>query len=361
MEVIRDNEGKVTKVIITEKEYAETHKDFKGKHDGKRTWIAPFDVSEMTMQLTEGKDLEIVDDPDEKKFQCYYIGCDGNKPVRHNLWLTRLNKLIPAIGDNKHCETPLWYETTDDGILLYAQLSDTVAVLAIGYCEIYKRQIELMTTTDAGFDAQCQEHIKELSEDLVERTPEKMAQCRENIKRYYEEEKDNREYELSKVRMMQNYTKVLLDGAWITAPAIRAYEEIGSPYLPVLQEMRRLAMEKRKQQHEQYLEERKQREAEEKRKAAEAEAKEQQRLTGEAEKFKNGEAIAGEDVVELCRRYGIKVHLRTVHNLQQVIVNINGKTQQCQYYKVNGRKPVLDGCYKTARELYEYLQTHEVA
>lgn len=119
-------------------------------------------------------------------------------------------------------------------------------------------------------------------------------------------------------------------------------------------------MEKRKQQHEQYLEERKQREAEEKRKAAEEEAKEQQRLTGEAEKCKNGEAIAGEDVVELCRRYGIKVHLRTVHNLQQVIVNINGKTQQCQYYKVNGRTPVLDGCYKTARELYEYLQTHEV-
>lgn len=360
MQVIRNDKGEVTKVIITEKEYAETHKDFKGKHDGKRTWIAPFDVSEMTMQLTEGKDLEIVDDTDEKKFQCHYIGCDGNKPVRHNLWLTRLNKLIPAIGDNEHCETPLWYETTDDGILLYAQLSDTVAVLTIGYCEIYKRQIELMTTTDAGFDAQCQERIKALSEDVVKRTPEKIAQCRENIKRYYESEKDNREQELNKVRMMQNYTKVLLDGAWIAAAAICAYEEVNSPYLPVLKEMRRLAMEKREQQHREYLEREHQRQEEEKRKEAEEEAKEQQRLTEEAKKFKAGKAIAGEDVVELCRRYGINVHLRTVHNLQQVVSEINGKDNTCRYWKEGKRAPVLDGCYKTATELYDYLQQHEV-
>lgn len=360
MEVIRDNDGKVTKVIITEKEYAETHKDFKGKHDGKRTWIAPFDVSEMTMQLTEGKDLEIVDDPDEKKFWCHYFGSNGNKPVRRRVWLTKLNKLIPAIGDNELCETPLWYENVDDVVYIYAQLGDEVAVLTD--CELYERQLKLMNTTDADFDAQLQVRIKNVIEDkTIVRTQERIDKSCEHLKEYFENEKKYRNEQLVNVRMMQNYTKVLLDGAWVSACAINAYEEVNSPYLPVLKELRRLAMEKRKQQHEQYLEERKQREAEEKRKAAEAEAKEQQRLTGEAEKCKNGEAIAGEDVVELCRRYGIKVHLRTVHNLQQVIVNINGKTQQCQYYKVNGRKPVLDGCYKTARELYEYLQTHEVA
>ena len=97
---------------------------------------------------------------------------------------------------------------------------------------------------------------------------------------------------------------------------------------------------------------------EEAKRKAEEERKEQERLTQEAEKFNNGEHISGSDVVDLCRRYGIKVHLRTVHNLQQVIYDIN-HDGYCRYYRTRSkRRPVLDGCYKTAEELYEYLKNH---
>lgn len=38
---------------------------------------------------------------------------------------------------------------------------------------------------------------------------------------------------------------------------------------------------------------------------------------------------------------------------------MNGKNGTCQYYRQRGkRRPQLDGCYKTARELYNYLQKH---
>lgn len=152
---------------------------------------------------------------------------------------------------------------------------------------------------------------------------------------------------------------MLINGAWIANATIRAYEEALSPYLPVLQELRRQALEVREAEIRKEREERRRKDEEEARKKAEAEAKEQERLTQEAEKFKQGESISGSDVVDLCRRHGIAIHLRTVHNLQQVIANINGKNSTCQYYRQRGKRiPTLDGCYKTARQLYDYLQAH---
>lgn len=294
---------------------------------------------------------------DEKKFRIHYIGRDGNTPVCRNMLLTRLDKLIPAIGDNEHCETPLWYRKEGEYVILYAQLSDEVAVATLGRFVVAPSAIEEMTTSDAYYDAKVEEHVKKAANDLSNHyTQERLDKIRENFKRFYEVEKQQRDARLYRMHLLQNYTKLLLDGLWITESAIRAYEEVGSPYLPVLQELRRQALEdaERKERW------RKQ-EEEEQRKKEEAKAKEQPWLTGEAEKFKGGASITGKDVVELCRRYGIKVHPRTVYSLQQVVQNINGKTGQCVYYLINGRKPVLEGCYKTARELYEYLQTHEIA
>ena len=118
-----------------------------------------------------------------------------------------------------------------------------------------------------------------------------------------------------------------------------------------------MGLEQREEEDRQRKEEARKQAEEEARKKAEADRQEQERLTQEAEKFKNGESIDGCDVVDLCRRYGIAIHLRTVHNLQQVIAEINGKGS-CQYYRTRGkRRPQLDGCYKTATELYNYLQT----
>jgi hypothetical protein len=162
------------------------------------------------------------------------------------------------------------------------------------------------------------------------------------------------------LRALQDYDNCLLSAPHVPAATIKAYEEIYSPILPVLQEIRRLSLERRDEQRRQEAEEKRKREEELRKREAEDAAKEQERLTQEAEKFKNGEAIAGSDVVDLCRRYGIAIHLRTVHNLQQVIYVINGKDETCQYYRQpkGKRRPQLDGCYKTAGELYQYLQTH---
>lgn len=295
---------------------------------------------------------------DEKKFRCYYIGCDGNTPVCRKLLLTRLDKLIPAIGDNEHCETPLWYQKDGEDAILYAQLSDEVALITTGYCILSPFVIEQMTTTDADIDARIEEHVREDANDPNHHyTQEQLCNVRKRYEEIFDDDKRKRDEELSRMHLLQNYTKLLLDGAWITDTALRAYEEVGSPYLPVLQELRRQRLEQRKQEEAERKERQRKQEEEEQRKKAEAEAKEQQRLTGEAEKFKRGEKIKGEDVVELCRRYGIKVHLRTIHNLQQVVYMID--TQSAMLY--SGCKAKLTGSFKACDELYDYLQTHKIA
>ena len=175
---------------------------------------------------------------------------------------------------------------------------------------------------------------------------------------FVENLRQNRDHYLDKLVQYKNYTDMLLDGSWISCSTVRAYEEVGSPYLPVIQHLRNVAMEERRRKEEERKEEARKREEEEARRKAEAEAREKERLTQEAEKLKKGESISGEDVVTLCRLYGIDIHLRTVHNLQQVIFDINGNGQ-CRYIRQHGkRRPQLDGCYLTAAKLYKYLQSH---
>lgn len=279
----------------------------------------------------------------KKKFWCHYIGNDGNTPKRRSIELTNLADLVPAIGDNEHCATPLWYETdVSCGVnyyRLYAQLSDNVAVyVRTNLCD---NHVKTMIATD--------EEIEQSVHDWKDR---------ENAERMIKKEKERRDYFLSQLASGQDYTTYLLTSAkWITKSELRAYEEAQSPFLSTLQAMRKQFEAQREEEDRQRREEARKRAEEEAKRKAEEERKEQERLTQEAEKFKNGEHISGSDVVDLCRRYGINVHLRTVHNLQQVIDKI-GPNGRCTYYKPSKRWPVLDGCYKTAKELYEYLKNH---
>lgn len=214
---------------------------------------------------------------DEKKFRVHHIAPDGNTPVCYPMWLTRIEKLIPAIGDNEHCETPLWYRKVGNAYALYAQLSDEVAVSTFGSFVVTPSAIEEMITSDAYYDAKIEEHVKKAANDLSNHyTQERLDKIRENFKRFYEVEKQQRDARLYRMHLLQNYTKLLLDGLWITESAIRAYEEVGSPYLPVLQELRRQALGKRKQEDEAERERWRKQEEEEQRKKAKAKAKEQQ-------------------------------------------------------------------------------------
>ena len=277
----------------------------------------------------------------KKKFWCHYIGNDGNTPKRRSIELTNLADLVPAIGDNEHCATPLWYFTDISCSIsyyrLYAQLSDSVAVdLRASLCD---NQVEAIMVTD--------EDIEQKYNDW---------QDRENAERMIKTAKERREYYLSKLASGQDYTTYLLTSAeWITNSELRAYEEAQSPFLSTLQSMRQQFVAKREEEDRRRKEDARKEAEEEAKRKAEEERKEQERLTQEAEKFKNGERISGSDVVAICRRYGIKVHLRTIHSLQQVIGEI-GPNGNCTYYKSGKRFPVIDGCQKTAKELYEYLQ-----
>lgn len=281
----------------------------------------------------------------KKKFWCHYIGNDGNTPKRRSIELTNLADLVPVIGDNEHCATPLWYEReVDCGVnyyMLYVQLNDSVAVyIRTSLCD---NQVQTMMATD--------EEIEQSVHDWKDR---------ENAERMIKTKKERRDYFLSKLASGHDYTTYLLTSAkWITKSELRAYEEAQSPFLSTLQAMRKQFEAQREEENRQRREEERKRAEEEAKRKAEEERKERERLTQEAEKFKNGEHISGSDVVDLCRRYGINVHLRTVHNLQQVIDKI-GPNGRCTYYKRSKRTPVLDGCYKTAEELYEYLKNHPI-
>lgn len=299
-----------------------------------------------------------------KKFWCHYIGSDGKTPKRRSIELTDISQLLPNIS-NEGVKTPVWYERESDYFILYAQLSDKVAMMIRTMHTISDRMLEeYLLKSDEDIDREYKKHIavtySEESMKYHPMTEEKIAECKASWREHYDYKKKYRDARFADIHRYQDYEGYLLTGnVWISIADIKAFEEVQSPYLPVFMEQRRQALEEREAEARKEREERRRRAEEEARKKAEAEAQEQERLTQEAEKFKQGESISGSDVVDLCRCHGIAIHLRTVHNLQQVIVNINGKNGTCQYYRERGKRiPTLDGCHKTARQLYDYLQAH---
>lgn len=293
--------------------------------------------------------------PRTKKFWCHYVGSDGNTPKRRCIELADLGSLMPYIGDTLHCATPLWYEKEDEYYYIYAQLSDKVAVNIIN-ANLWDESVKESNRTDEEIDA----YWKAWQEER-QRQGEDDGKAEEYAKAW-KEKRDNYKARIAfMVQKFKDYDSYLLSKAnWIANCTIRAYEEVHSPILSTLQALRKAFVAQREEKERKRKEAERKRREEEERREAEEKAKEYDRLTNEAEKFKAGEPISGYDVVELCRRYGIKVHLRTVHNLQQVIVDINGKEERCTYRRGHGRKPVLDGCYITAEKLYDYLQTNKI-
>lgn len=300
-----------------------------------------------------------------KKFWCYYSG-NGNTAKRRCIELHPLAELLPRM--NIKCKTPLWYEKGEKDpycswidYTIYAQLSDKVAVDIQVNLTDYNIEEALQT------DGQIKEKAEDTwrydmgratTDDERKEVQEKMERCRLGFV-------ESRERWYKGLTLLSDFDFYLLSQAnWISMGMLKAYEDIQSPIFPTLQTLRKGFEQKRdeddRKRKEQRREEERKREEEEAKRKAEEEAKEYARLTGEAVKCKTGESISGEDVVELCRRYGINVHLRTVHNLQQVVHIINGRDRNCQYYHTRGkRSPKLDGCYTTARQLYDYLQTHD--
>lgn len=297
-----------------------------------------------------------------KKFWCHYIGNDGNTPKRRSIELTDIHELLPNVS-NDGAKTPLWYEKKEDDYRqvyyeLYAQLSDTVAVNII-HLNLRPYAVERLLQSDEDIVSRHEKRLENFLAEYPKLSEERKKQDRENCERQIAADKHERDRNMLRIKKLMDYSNLLLTGTiWVCSATVRAYKEAGSGYYPLLEILRNENLAEREREEQEHREEDRHRAEEEARKKAEAEAREQERLTKEQEKFKSGESISGDDVVELCRRHGIVIHLRTVHNLQQVIANINGKDGTCQYYRTRGkRRPQLDGCYKTATELYNYLQT----
>ena len=297
-----------------------------------------------------------------KKFWCHYIGSDGNTPKRRSIELTAIGELLPQLQGVGR--TPLWYEREEETsysrtyvyYYLYAQLGDKVAVTVMH--RISDRDLEEICRTDADIEELA---TKVWTKDIEQAaTDEARKRCLENKRVWIKDGMEYRDRYMQRLTALCSFDNVLLSGSvWVSNACLRAFEEAGSPLLSGLQEMRRMKMEEREARERERQEETRKRLEEEACKKAEEDRKERERLIGEASKFRDGGSIAGGDVVELCRRCGIDIHLRTVHNLQQVIADINGKSQTCSYYRTRGqRRPQLDGCYATAVRLYNHLQEH---
>ena len=99
---------------------------------------------------------------------------------------------------------------------------------------------------------------------------------------------------------------------------------------------------------------RRQEEEERERKAKEEETAEIARqIAEEEESLRTKGHITGWGVVQLCDREGINIHLRTRHNLLEVVTYFEGGAAHYRYY--GKRKPNLDGCFNTLRELKNKL------
>ena len=275
----------------------------------------------------------------KKKFWCHYIGSDGNTPRRRSMELTKLTLQGATLwADFEPCDYNSGYYH------LYYQLYDNV-VVTCNKC-ITVTDWDEMNKTDQQFLDDMEERRKNNPSCWNEKDVEMCISS--SIK--------SRDLYIARFKRLADFTDFLLnEDSWVMLPQLAAYKEVNHPQYNALLEKRKACEEIRRQREADLEEEERKRKEEEERKAKEEAEKELARLNEEEAKFKNGESISGEDVVTLCRRYGISVHLRTIHNLQQVICDINGKGN-CRYYKQRGKRmPVLDGCYKAAEELYKKL------
>ena len=194
-----------------------------------------------------------------KKFWCHYIGSDGNTPKRRSIELTNLSELLPTIG-NEHAKTPLWYEREEDDegyrtyvqYFIYAQLSDKVAVTID---VLSNSLLERMQPTDAEIEADGQTHWQKFLAEHPNASDDYKAKERKWNEENMEGRKKDRDNLLARLTLLMDYDNYLLSGIpWVKSSDIRAYEEMQSPILSGLKEIRAMKMEEREEEDRQHQE-----------------------------------------------------------------------------------------------------------
>lgn len=136
------------------------------------------------------------------------------------------------------------------------------------------------------------------------------------------------------------------NGHHVSLLSIRVFEELGLDTAPLLQA------------REAYLKKQEQRRLEQKEKEEEKrrqeEVKRQQELDKEKQKFLDGEYIPATVFLEIIKRDGFKIHIRTKGTFNRHVSALN-KSGSIRYYKQRGcRTPDFSGCHKA---IVAYLES----
>ena len=138
------------------------------------------------------------------------------------------------------------------------------------------------------------------------------------------------------------------NGNHVSLLSIRVFEELGLDTVPLLQ-----AREAYRKKQEQRRQEQKEQE-EEKRRLEEA--KWQQELDEEKQKFLNGEYIPANMFLEITKRDGFEIHIRTKGTLNRHVCGLD-KSGNIRFYKKRGcRTPDFSGCHKAVAAYLVFLE-----
>lgn len=287
-----------------------------------------------------------------RKFWCHYFASNGNDTRRRKIELTKLDWFKPF--DNSNRENPVWYEKDEEDNYydIYVQLTDDTAVFIRS---IYGEELHDWNMDVNDLEHYCLSRLELYKKWNPNLTQDKYDQQLAWIKEEALDEIKKRVSFLSEISSYTNY--VLWRKPWVSNVDIAALTDIASPLLEkAMQRRSELMAERQREEEERRKEEERLREEQLKQEEKER-IEEERRLLIEEQKFMGGGFITGCDLVEICRKYDIKIHLRTVHNLQQHVYRING-SGQLNYCNVRSkRKPSFDGCFDTAERLYKYLNS----
>jgi hypothetical protein len=139
------------------------------------------------------------------------------------------------------------------------------------------------------------------------------------------------------------------NGSHVSLLSIRVFEELGLDTAPLLQAREAY----RKKQEQRRLEQKEQEEE----KRRQEEVKWQQELDGEKLKFLNGEYIPANMFLEITKRDGFEIHIRTKGTLNRHVCGLN-KSGSIRFYKKRGcRTPDFSGCHKAIAAYLTFLET----
>lgn len=263
----------------------------------------------------------------KRKFRCFYIGRDGNTPVSRVLEVERLQH--PAFTENG--VTAWMYLEDCDGrkyAKLFAQLTDDICFW--------------MNTT--GLD----------SGDTAYITGEMPAPTETQRPMYEFMEKRILTDTLPRIAQRMNRTRLLAGELYPNRGIIAAFAAAG-----MNTEAKQLAAQREAIIAQREAEDQARRAAAEEaeRKRKEEEAAEIARQIAEEEKsLRTKGTISGWGVVQLCDREGISIHLRTRHNLLEVVKEFINSGHSARYNAIPGKRaPRLDGCFDTLDLLKQKL------